>query len=131
MTNEYCPCGSQLQYANCCGLYIKNKMNAPSPETLMRSRYTAYTQANIDYIEKTMMGPAAKNFNRESAKQWAETVKWQRLKVISAPKTINDEGFVEFKAYYKVQGRSHVLHEISEFHKVDGQWFYVDGKHSN
>ena len=46
----------------------------------MRSRYTAYTEANIGYIQRTMKAPALSRFNAESAKVWAATVKmaWAR-----------------------------------------------------
>lgn len=56
-----CPCGSKISYSSCCGLYHSAKAIAPTPEALMRSRYTAYTQANFDYIKATMRGKLLKN----------------------------------------------------------------------
>ncbi|MBL4770156.1 MAG: hypothetical protein JKY61_03170 [Planctomycetes bacterium] len=38
-----CPCGSQLAKSKCCVRYIQGFENAPTPEALMRSRYTAFT----------------------------------------------------------------------------------------
>ncbi|MGE0616813.1 MAG: YchJ family metal-binding protein, partial [Bacteriovoracia bacterium] len=45
-----CPCGTQSNYADCCERYISGKQYAPTPEALMRSRYTAYTKAEMGYL---------------------------------------------------------------------------------
>lgn len=42
-----CPCGSQIEYKSCCGVYHQGARVAPTPEALMRSRYTAYSLGNI------------------------------------------------------------------------------------
>lgn len=117
-----CPCGNGNRYETCCGPYIEGKVFPPTPEALMRSRYTAYTRANIDYIIKTMKPPASDGFNAVEAKAWARGVKWKKLEVIH---TQYDEhkGTVEFIAYYN----RHKLHEVSQFRCDDGVWFYVDG----
>ena len=44
-----CPCGSSLALTECCGPIIAGSP-APSAEAMMRARYTAYTQHNIDFI---------------------------------------------------------------------------------
>lgn len=125
-----CPCGSRKSYIDCCGLYISEEQIAPTPEALMRSRYTAFTQANIDYITATMKGKVSVDFDPPSAKQWAEQVLWQGLQVINAPLTKENAcvGFVEFIARYQLQGRDEFIHEVSEFHQENGRWYYVDGK---
>ncbi len=38
-----CPCGSEREYQDCCGRYIDAREKAPTAESLMRSRYAAYT----------------------------------------------------------------------------------------
>lgn len=93
----------------------------------MRSRYTAYTQADIGYIARTMQGPAAKDFDPLEASNWAKQVKWLKLKIIRTS-TTDDKGYVEFVARYIFQGKKHELHETSEFHWIDDRWFYIDGK---
>ncbi len=55
--------------------------------------------------------------------------KWVELKIKQSQ--INDDlvsGIVEFVAIFKVNGKAHRIHEISEFVKENGQWFYVDGQ---
>ena len=91
----------------------------------MRSRYTAYTLDNIDYIKKTQTGRASENFNYENAKAWAKNAKWLGLKIIDAPETNTDEGIVEFVAKYKEDGKAHKLAERSHFKRINGKWYYV------
>jgi SEC-C motif-containing protein len=121
-----CFCGSLKAYDQCCGPYHSGQ-SAPTPEALMRSRYSAYALANIDYIEKTMKGPALENFKVSDAKAWAQSVKWSSLKVIKTSKHESDPniGYVNFCAKYKAQGRMHKLEEHSEFHREQGCWFYT------
>src|SRR5438552_688094 len=95
----HCPCCSKKSYESCCGPYLSGIAQAPTPEALMRSRYTAYSKANIDYIAHTMQGRAAEGFNPEEAKKWAKSIRWIRLEVLSASMD-GDRGEVEFKAYY-------------------------------
>jgi SEC-C motif domain protein len=124
---QYCPCGTGKDYLDCCGIFISGQESASTPEKLMRSRYTAYTQVNIDYIVKTMKSPAADNFDSEAARTWTEKFNWTQLEII---KTINSatQGFVEFRAYYYLNDKRYVLHEISEFNFEDGKWYYINGK---
>jgi SEC-C motif-containing protein len=122
-----CPCGTGLAYNECCGIFLSGKALPETPEKLMRSRYTAYTQNNFDYITNTMTGPAAEKFDLRSASDWAESIEWIRLDVISS--TIEEtKGHVEFIAYfYDENKKRHAMHELSEFHFEYGKWFYVDG----
>lgn len=125
-----CPCKSEKEYAQCCEPFIASSQLPETPEQLMRSRYTAYSQANIDYIIATMKGDALKDFDKNSAKQWAESVSWVKLKVIRGyvDPAIPDKGYVEFKAYYRYKKQMHVMHEFSEFKRIDGRWFYIGAK---
>jgi SEC-C motif domain protein len=129
MIPNACPCQSKKQYADCCGPYIQGNLPAPTPEALMRSRYSAYTQADTDYIKNTMTGCAARGFVPRDAKIWAEQAQWLGLNVINTQKGQNEHhGFVEFAARIKNADGIHFIHEISEFKKTDDAWFYVDGK---
>ncbi len=123
-----CPCGSAVTYQTCCGQWIEGQLSPSTPEQLMRSRYTAYTIANIDYIKRTMCGPAAEGFNEVSAAQWARRVKWVGLNVLSAPPAQDTDLQVEYIARYIEQDALACIHEISEFHLENGRWFYTNGK---
>ncbi len=120
-----CPCGTQATFEDCCQPYILNHKKAPTAESLMRSRYTAYVLQNSEYLLKTWhpkKRPASVDFSNESAN-------WQRLEIVSIQKGgIKDQrGVVEFKAYYFLDGAEHVMKEISRFKKDNNTWFYLDG----
>jgi SEC-C motif-containing protein len=121
---QLCPCCSKQSYDDCCGVFIRGTALPATPEQLMRSRYTAYTQANIDYIARTMRGPAVKDFNYQAAEKWAKAVNWLGLKVIRTDSK-PPRGWVEFIAYYADHYANHDLHEVSEFYLDNGQWFYI------
>lgn len=120
-----CPCCSGKTYEECCSRFIDDQQLPSTPEELMRSRYTAYTQANIGYIQKTMKSPAADNYDAEAAKVWAKKVNWIKLEIIkkSCKKNV---GLVEFRAHFSLNNKNQILHELSEFHLINRQWYYVD-----
>lgn len=123
---ENCPCGSTKNYALCCETFITGKAIPATPEELMRSRYSAYAKAEINYIADTMIGPAAADFNKEHALQSAPHIKWLGLKIIQSD--FNDSrGTVEFIAQYSLLSNKETVYEISEFHKENNRWFYYDG----
>lgn len=123
---EICPCHSGKPYSSCCKLFIEGGQTPETPEQLMRSRYTAYTLSNVDYIANTMKGAAATGFNKEETKQWCQHIQWHPLKVINT-KVDGSKGTVEFIARYSVKNNIDTIYEISEFHREDGKWYYVDG----
>lgn len=124
-----CPCGTHKPYAECCQKFLEHTALPATPEELMRSRYTAYSKANVDYIAQTQQGIATESFNAEETRRWAKRAKWLDLTIIKAPSTNNDQGFVEFAARYSSGNKVHVIHEKSEFQRINNQWFYVAGHH--
>ncbi len=129
MMSNKCPCNSQRAVSDCCGRYLSGQFFPETPEALMRSRYTAYSLSNIAYIQQTMRGAAAKNFNPDAARQWASEVQWLGLKIIAAPPVVEgaDIGFVKFVASYRQLNHNHIIHELSEFQRLDGRWYYIKG----
>lgn len=124
-----CPCGSDLHYEVCCALYIDAGLAAPTPEALVRSRYTAFTQANIDYVFRTSRGNAKKTFDRDAAIKWVENTEWVKLTITkTSPIKENDTiGYVEFIAEFKENGENDKVHERSRFEKINDTWYYTDG----
>lgn len=125
-----CPCNSGLAYYECCEPFHTRSTHAPTPEALMRSRYSAYTLANIDYIQSTMYGRAAQDFDARQAKDWAQAVDWHGLTVMKtySHPTDNARGFVEYFASFSQADKKLYIHEISEFEFIDGRWYYTDGR---
>lgn len=119
-----CPCGSGKNYPACCGLYIEGKEDPPTPEALMRSRYTAYSLGNLDYIEKTMCGEALENFDRSEAEE--QDIEWLKLDILSSEED-EDRGTVQFIATFRYQDAEHLMQEISSFERIDGKWYYTKG----
>ncbi len=85
-------------------------------EELMRSRYNAFVKEDWAYLVKTSVNQTIEELTLLAP------IKWLKLDVIDAYDNI-----VEFKAYYKDNNNIQVLHEKSNFIKVDGNWKYLDG----
>ena len=86
-------------------------------EELMRSRYDAFVREDWSYLAETSVHQTIEELSGSLP------IEWLKLDVIDAY-----EDIVEFKAYYKENGRIQVLHEKSSFIKEDGIWKYLDGK---
>jgi len=122
---SYCPCGTKKDYHQCCGLFISGEQLPSTPEELMRSRYTAYHQVNMDYIARTMKSPALDHFDKKAASEWANQVKWIQLEIVKTKKD-DTHGIVEFRAYYIINNKEEIMHEVSEFKFENGRWYYID-----
>lgn len=119
-----CPCGNTKPYTDCCACYVEGNTPAPNAESLMRSRYTAYTLLREDYLLVTWhisTRPSSLDLAADAA------TKWIGLEVKRHEQQDTDHAIVEFVARYKVNGCAHRLHEVSRFVREDGRWFYVDG----
>jgi SEC-C motif-containing protein len=126
-----CPCGSNLSLENCCLTIIEATKVAPTAQALMRSRYSAYTLLNAQYLIDSTHYSTRSNFSKSEIEAWAKESSWQKLEIISTHKGLeNDEaGEVEFKAFYKdSKGTPNIHHEKSVFKKEEGRWYFVNGK---
>ena len=120
---DLCYCNSQKLFKDCCEPYIKGIKNAPTAETLMRSRYSAYVTHHADYLEATTHSSQRSLHSKEDILLWATSNQWQKLEVLKSTPTT-----VEFKAYYLDQNKQpHIHHEFSSFVQEDTIWYYLDG----
>ncbi|NOU61906.1 YchJ family protein [Marinifilum caeruleilacunae] len=126
-----CYCGKPFSYEECCGAIHLGERNALRAEDLMRSRYSAFVCADIDYIIQTYAERTRPVQEAEEILNWAKSVEWQRLEILGSRdgKKEDNQGFVEFKAYYKEDGIEQCLHENSYFEKENGKWVYVSGEY--
>jgi SEC-C motif-containing protein len=120
-----CPCNSNQLYQDCCEPYHLS-LGAPNAEKLMRSRYSAYVLGLEDYLLNTWHPNTRPQYLNLSN----DTTKWLMLEVKRFEPN-DDQAIVEFIATYKVNGKSEKLHETSQFRKIAGRWFYVDGEFSD
>ena len=123
----FCPCGSSILYQQCCEKFITGEALPPTPEALMRSRYTAFTLHHLDYIQATMKGKALKRFNVEQAEARGNAVQWEGLCVIRQKMTSAFHGYVTFEARYIQEGAAKSHYEKSEFKKINNKWYYING----
>jgi SEC-C motif-containing protein len=122
-----CPCGSTDTYTNCCEIAHEKLSTAETAEQLMRSRYTAFTMANGDYLMKSHHSSTRPIKEKKAIEKWSKSVRWIRLDVlsISKGKVRDTEGTVTFNAYYFDHGKVEVIHEKSAFIKENGNWMYL------
>ena len=127
---ETCPCGSEKSYEDCCQPLIEGKQNAETAEALMRSRYSAFVKSEIDYLGQTIPPDQQKSFNREEATNWAKNSEWQGLKILATEDGGQDDeaGTVEFIARFKEKEKEVEHHELAQFSKIEGRWYFVDGQ---
>jgi len=125
-----CQCFSELKPEECCQPYLKGEMSPPTAASLMRSRYTAFATGNIDYIVETHHPDKRHEVDQEEIKVWSENSEWEGLEIIETHKGTekDSEGVVEFVAKYRIKGRLQTHHEVAEFQKVDGKWYFYDGQ---
>lgn len=126
-----CPCGSGFYYSECCELIISGRKEAVTAQALMRSRYTAFTRANADYLMRSHATKTRPVKEQKNIEKWARSVTWMGLTILrSQDGEINDEsGYVEFKALYLEDGKLQQIHEKSLFERENGKWMYVSGMH--
>lgn len=91
----------------------------------MRSRYCGFVYRNAHYLLITWHPET-----RPSRVRFDDQQRWLGLSIrgTRAGGVDDQEGYVEFVARFKVNGKGHRLHEISRFTKIDGNWYYVNGE---
>ncbi len=120
----FCPCGSLLLFNECCQPKIEGKVKAKTAEELMRSRFTAYSTAAIDYLINTTHNSIRKQQSFKEVEQWSNENRWQKLEILEST-----ENTVEFKAYFLDSDRIQQTHyEKSTFIFENDSWFYSSGE---
>ena len=100
---EKCPCGSGKKYSECCEPIIKGTVKAPTAESLMRARYSAYVTHEIDFIINSCEeGEGLADIDKKATEDWSRQSTWNGLTIIKTEKGTekDDEGVVEFTADY-------------------------------
>jgi SEC-C motif domain protein len=102
---------------------------APTPQALMRSRYSAYALLQ----EKAPFATAMRDYllatwhpSTAPAELSMGPVRWTGLEILHEEAS-GDAGVVEFIAHHKIDGRAAKLHELSRFVREAGAWRYIDG----
>ena len=126
MDMTICPCrksaSAQLSYAECCQPYIEGRAQAPSPEALMRARYSAFAVGAIDYLI---------DMERGSLEAWSKESQWHGLDIVETVdgKPGDKTGIVEFTAHFSRLGKREAHYERSSFRfdEAGQRWYFVEG----
>jgi SEC-C motif domain protein len=125
-----CPCDSGLRYAACCKPFHERAAKPPTPEALMRSRYSGFVLGKGAYLYDTL---AADHPDRQSTPEEEEmamvilsrmkdTQRFMGLTIVHA-----EGNEVLFVAKIFEQGKDLSFAELSDFVKEDGSWKYASG----
>jgi len=125
-----CPCNSGRAYADCCGPVIGGECPAATPEALMRTRYSAFVLKKIDHLRESLHPDQRADHDPEATRRWADKSEWVGLDIVNATGggADDDAGTVEFIARYRQKGTPCTHHEVAEFSRHQGRWYYTDGK---
>ncbi len=130
--NAPCLCESDRKYKHCCRPFHQGRP-APTPEALMRSRYTAYALGQVAYLMQTTH-PAGPHYQPDLARWQTELASFCRstrfagLTILSVENGEADNGWVTFTATL-FQGQKDVsFTERSLFKQVEGRWLYLSGE---
>lgn len=118
--SSVCPCGSTVNYEDCCGP-LHNGAPAVTPESLMRSRYTAFAQENADYLLRSWH----KDY-RPQTLEFADDTQWLGLTILGSSEE-GDRGTVHFLARFREGAEWFELEENSRFQRVGRHWYYEAG----
>jgi SEC-C motif domain protein len=127
--NLICPCGRDIKFIDCCARIHNDIKLANTAEDLMRSRYSAFVVANVDYLLISHAKETRNTFNQKKTKNWTNSVIWNKLEIICTTNgLINDkDGYVEFKAFYIENGFLDCIHGKSRFVRDSfNNWMYLD-----
>ena len=124
-----CPCGSGCAYASCCEQIISGAQPAATAEQLMRARYSAYVNVQMDFVFETTHPDHRQGYDHAGTKEWAENSEWQGLEIVNTSKGTADDssGEVEFIARFTENGAPREHHENAQFKKDSGRWYFTDG----
>ena len=135
MDMTICPCrksaSAQLSYAECCQPHIEGRAQAPSPEALMRARYSAFAVGAIDYLVDTVAPEARTDMERGSLEAWSKESQWHGLDIVETVdgKPGDKTGIVEFTAHFSRAGKREAHYERSSFRfdEAGQRWYFVEG----
>jgi SEC-C motif-containing protein len=116
-----CPCGLGDDYDSCCGR-LHAGAAAPTAESLMRSRYSAFAVGDARYLLRTWHPTG-----RPQTLSLDPAIQWTRLAVLETDGggLFDATGTVRFRATYVREGHRGVLAETSRFVRQDGLWAYL------
>lgn len=146
--SEKCPCGAKKLYQDCCQPYHDGSADAPTPEAILRARFSGLIKGKNDFVISTFHPDYHKyHYNTEPGAAQAQlerdvaagssVMDYEGLQVLKVePGANEDEGYVMYGYKYSkkrgwdqnMDGSRHWDQnmERSRFVRVDGRWLFVD-----
>ncbi|MCB2217031.1 YchJ family protein [Desulfofustis glycolicus] len=127
---DQCPCGSAQTYSDCCEPIITGSQTAQTAEALMRARYSAYVQGQVQFIYQSTYPDKRSGYSEQEIEAWSRNSEWQGLTIIATHQggPEDETGTVEFIAAYTEKDRPVRHHEIASFRRHEGGWYFYDGQ---
>lgn len=131
-STDICPCrrmaAEPVPYALCCKPALEDGVPAPSAETLMRSRYSAFALGRVDYLHDSLAPEARRDFDRRAIAHWSQSAQWLGLDIngTEGGQPGDETGYVSFTAHYTMDGKRQAHRERSLFRFADGRWYFVE-----
>ena len=104
-----------------------NQRIAQSAEQLMRSRYSAFCSADIDYLIASHHPSKTLADDRAVLAETIALCQWLKLEIVNSCQEVDHQSTVEFIAHYMQDGQLQQLRERSYFVKENGYWLYLEG----
>ena len=126
---QECPCSSGKPLDQCCGPIVDGQSKAPTPEALMRARYSAHVLGKTAFLLHSLHPDVRGGVKENDLKAPENVIDWLGLEIDAASGTNpgDTEGEVAFTARYAVQGVENEHKEQAFFRKDNGEWYYLDG----
>jgi SEC-C motif-containing protein len=124
---KLCPCTSGRPYASCCRPLHAGEREAPTPEALVRARFSAFARADVAYLWRTLHSAHEDRVGSKEAalaalRAAARAYRYMRLTILEAKGT---QVLFLASVFEKGQDRSFV--ELSEFAFDGAAWRYLSG----
>jgi len=128
-TQTLCRCGSSQPFSRCCEPFLKGLAKPSTAEQLMRSRFTAFSLHDFEYLLDTLHPNKRQADELVSLQESAQNTVWIQLAILQTElgQAGDTEGIVEFTASFAEDGEFYQLQERSNFIFEQQQWFYTEG----
>ncbi len=129
-TSAPCPCGSGKTQGNCCLPLIQGSTHVTTAEQLLRSRYTAFTLGEIDYILATHHSKTRNTVDRSEIEAWSKNSVWKGLEILDQAKgsATDEQGEIRFCARFFSEGKDQEHWEHAVFERENGAWKFLDAQ---
>lgn len=121
-----CPCGSKMNYSDCCGRQIDNNEQAATCAELARARFSAHARKDIAFLKK-ITHPDATDNDWDEYQHNLEQLKWVKFAITDMRET-PEQAEIECQSYIRQNQYVHRIKELVTYRKTSGQWYFYDGE---